>query len=107
MPARPLPRPAGLTRRAAVGAAAAAFTLVAGLLPAQAATPGWRVTEVLPASTEIYSTAATSAANAGAIGMSCGDPCVGGTNLLAEHWTGSRWQAIAPPAGFSTTVGTR
>ncbi len=64
MPARPLPRPAGLIRRAALPAAAAALTLVTGLLPAQAATPGWRVTEVLPASTEIYSTAATSAANA-------------------------------------------
>jgi hypothetical protein len=105
MPARPLPRPAGLIRRAALPAAAAAFTLVTGLLPAQAATPGWRVTQVLPASTEIYSTAATSATSAWAVGTSCGDPCAGGTDLLTEHWTGSQWQAIAPPAGFSTSVG--
>ena len=107
MLARSLPRPSGLASRTALLAAAAALALVAGLIPAQAAsTPGWRITDVLPASTEIYSTAATSAGNAWGVGMACGDPCEGGTNLLAEHWTGSQWQTIAPPAGFSTSVGT-
>ena len=107
MLARSLPRPSGLASRTALLAAAAALALVAGLIPAQAAsTPGWRITDVLPASTEIYSTAATSAGNAWGVGMGCGDPCEGGTNLLAEHWTGSHWQTIAPPAGFSTSVGT-
>ncbi len=106
MLAHPRPRLAGLIWRAGLPAAAAVLTLVAGLVPAQAATPGWRITDLLPASTEVYSVAATSAGNAWAVGTACGDPCEGGTNLLAEHWTGAQWQAVAPPAGFSTSVGT-
>jgi hypothetical protein len=50
MTARSLPRLAGLIWRAALPAAAAALTLAAGLVPAQAAsTPGWGISEVFGA----------------------------------------------------------
>lgn len=93
MLARSLPRLAGLTWRAALPAAAAALTLTAGLLPAQAAsTPAWSISDVFGAPDYPLGQ-----------GLSVSGPAnawVSGTSyqsLLAEHWDGTQWTSVTPP----------
>jgi hypothetical protein len=93
MLARSLPRPSGLASRAALLAAVAALTLVAGFIPAQAAsTPGWAISQ---------SFGAPSYAQPQALSVSGPDNAwVAGTtyqSLLAEHWDGTQWTSVTPP----------
>jgi hypothetical protein len=93
MPARSRPRPAGLVWRAALPAAAAALTLVAGLVPAQAASsPGWGVSEVFgaPAYPLLQDVSVSGPDNAWVSGS-------GGQSLFAEHWNGTKWTSVTPP----------
>ena len=93
MLARPLPRPAGLVSRAALPAAAAALTLVAGLVPAQAAsTPVWSISDVFgaPDYPLLQGVSVSGPANAWVSGT-------GDQSLFAEHWNGTKWTSITPP----------
>jgi hypothetical protein len=77
-------------------------TLLAGGLaaaPLQASTvPGWRITQTLGPNITIYGMAATSPANAWAVGNTLtGD--VGGP-LVVRHWNGTVWDPISIPALF-------
>jgi hypothetical protein len=93
MPARPLPRLAGLICRAMVPVTAVGLTLAAGAGPAQAAaTPGWSVSDVF---------AAPDYPLLQALSVSGPDNAwVAGTtyqSLLAEHWDGTQWTSVTPP----------
>jgi len=90
-----------LTWRAALPAAAAALTLTAGLIPAQAAsTPAWSISEVL---------GAPSYAQPQALSVSGPDNAwVSGTSyqsLLAEHWDGTQWTSVTPPPSVDNLTG--
>ena len=89
----PLPRLAGLTWRAALPATAAALTLAAGLVPAQAAsTPAWSISDVFGAPDYPLRQAlsVSGPANAWVAGTSY-------QSLLAEHWDGTQWTSVTPP----------
>ncbi len=96
MPARSLPRLAGLTRRAALpaaAAAAAALTLAAGLVPAQAATASaWSISDVFgaPDYPLLQGLSVSGTANAWVSGSA-------GQSLFAEHWDGTQWTSVTPP----------
>ena len=93
MLARSLPRPSGLASRTALLAAAAAFTLVAGLVPAQAAsTPAWSISDVFgaPDYPLVQGLSVSGPANAWVSGTAY-------QSLLAEHWDGTQWTSITPP----------
>ena len=93
MPARLLPRLSGLTSRAAVLVAAAALTLVAGLVPAQAATASaWSISDVFgaPDYPLVQGLSVSGPANAWVSGTAY-------QSLLAEHWDGTQWTRVTPP----------
>ena len=93
MPARLLPRLSGLTSRAAVLVAAAALTLVAGLVPAQAATASaWSISDVFgaPDYPLVQGLSVSGPANAWVSGTAY-------QSLLAEHWDGTQWTPVTPP----------
>jgi hypothetical protein len=87
-------------RRGVIPVAALALAAPAvAVSPAQASTPGWRITQVFgaPGYPDLQSVTASGPANA----------WIGGTSvqaLLAEHWDGSQWQAVPPPASFDGSV---
>jgi len=93
-----------LLGRMLAAAAVIPLAIATAAPPASAATSGWRVTQTVAGSFALDRVTATSAGNAWVTGESCGNPC-GPTSLLAAHWAGTGWQAIAPPSGFSTSVG--
>src|SRR5580704_10775430 len=93
MLARSLPRRPGLAARAALLAGPAALTLVAGLIPAQAASrPAWSISDVFgaPDYPLVQGLSVSGPANAWASGTSY-------QSLLAEHWDGTRWTSVTPP----------
>ena len=93
MLARPLPRLARLTWRAALPAAAAALTLVAGLSPARAAgPPAWTISAVLgaPSYPLLQALSVSGPDNAWVSGTTY-------QSLLAEHWDGTQWTPVTPP----------
>ena len=91
-----------LLRRGVITAAALALALAssaAAVGPAQASTPGWRITQVFGApSYPIFQ---------GLTASGAGNAWIAGTTvqaLLAEQWDGSQWQAVPPPAPFDGSV---
>lgn len=83
-------------------------TITAGVLAvtsatAQAAgTPGWRIVQVLPATSEVLSITAVGASDAWAAGTSCGT--CNPSSLLVRHWDGRAWRTVAPPRGFANST---
>lgn len=86
--------------RWAVPPAVAALALAAGIGPAAAKTgPGWQIIKVLSGqSADLQSLATSGPGNAVAAGTTV-------SSLVVEHWTGSAWRAIRPPAGFVNLPG--
>ena len=97
-----------IAARIATGLAAASLALVSGLPGAAAASTGWQVVFQAHYGTPalfngLFKVAASGKANAWA---------VGGTDLsgstpgapLAEHWTGTSWQATTLPSGLTGTL---
>jgi hypothetical protein len=80
-------------------------TITAGVLAVTsataqaAATPGWRIVQTLPATSEVLSITAVGASDAWAAGTSCGGAC-NSSSLLIRHWDGRAWRRVAPPRGF-------
>jgi hypothetical protein len=89
------------SRRAAIVLAASALTLAAGLVPAQAATTGWRTDAMLAVRGEkciFTDVAASGPAAAWAIGFVAKTK---GTSLpqpIIRHWTGRTWRLVRLPA---------
>lgn len=89
------------SRRAAIVLAASALTLAAGLLPAQAATTGWRTDATFAVRGEVsrlIDVAASGPADAWAIGFAAK---TNGTSLpqpIIRHWTGRTWRLVTLPA---------
>ena len=88
---------------AATGVAVSAAVVLAVSGAQAAGTPGWRFAAVYPQADEIFSVAASSTANAWAVGQSGGGPC--DMCLFTSHWNGKKWQTIAAPKDFYYIVG--
>jgi hypothetical protein len=82
---------------AALACPALADTAQAVSVPS--APPGWKLTAVYRAESEVASIAALSSGDAWATGVECGSPCDTST-LLVGHWNGRTWSLIRPPAEF-------
>jgi hypothetical protein len=89
------------SRRAAIVLAASALALATGLVPAQAATTGWRTDATFAVRGErsmLTDVAASGPAAAWAIGFAARTK---GTSLpqpIIRHWTGRTWRLVTPPA---------
>jgi hypothetical protein len=89
------------SRCAAVVVAGSALTLAVGLLPAQAATTGWRIettVAVRGSETLFAGVAASSPADAWATGFSAKDKGTSSPKPLIRHWTGKAWRSVTLPA---------
>jgi hypothetical protein len=89
------------SRRAAIVLAASALTLVAGLLPAQAATAGWRTDATFAVRGEVSTfidVAASSPADAWAVGFAAKTPGTSVPQPIIRHWTGRTWRLVTLPA---------
>jgi hypothetical protein len=85
----------------ACGIAVAATTAMAGLAVANAraaTTPGWRIVHTDSSAMQFTSASASGAGNAWA----AGEGPYGG--LVINHWTGTAWQAVAPPSGLPSGI---
>jgi len=89
------------SRSAAVVLAGGALALAAGLLPAQAATSGWRVETTVTirgSQTLLTDVAASSPADAWAIGFAAKTKGTSPARTIIKHWTGRTWRRVAIPA---------
>jgi hypothetical protein len=89
------------SRRAAIVLAASALTLAVGLLPAQAATAGWRIDTTLALRGEVSiftDVAASSPADAWAIGLAAKTEGTSLPQTIISHWTGKAWRPVTLPA---------
>jgi hypothetical protein len=90
------------SRGAAVVLAGSALTLAAGMLPAQAATTGWRIdtTVVAPRGSAILFTnvAASSPSDAWAAGLVGQTSGSSAPQTAIRHWTGKAWRVVTLPA---------
>jgi hypothetical protein len=87
-------------RRAAVVLSGIALALTAAMLPAQAATTGWRVNTEFHSrgnTSVLFSVDAVSARDAWTTGIVASDKN-GNFQSVVRHWTGKRWQLITLPA---------
>jgi hypothetical protein len=97
--------PGRFMSRAVVPVMAGVLTLATGLASANAASsPGWRISKVLPVSSDLDSVAATAAGDAWAAGFSCGNPC-GDSSLLVDRWNGTAWRRISAPSDVPASIG--
>jgi hypothetical protein len=88
------------SRRAAVVLAGSALALAGGLVPAQAATSGWRIdaTYAIRGSSNLLTdVAAVSPSDAWATGI-VGKNSGSSLQTLIEHWTGKAWRPVTLPA---------
>ena len=79
--------------------ASAGFLMVAGVGPAAASSPSWRIVQVFgaPDFPNMQGLATSGAANAW---MAGGDA----SSLVVKRWDGSQWQPVTPPSGFANTT---
>jgi len=92
-----------LLPRAAACFAFAAGLVALGILPAQAASTGWRIVKVVGVTggqSQFTDVAASGNANAWAGGLLCGNPCSGQTATV-ERWNGHSWTSFALPSALS------
>ena len=84
-------------------AGAVALVALAGTAQAaggqQAPPPGWKLSAVYKAESEVAGVAALGSGDAWAAGTECGSPCDTST-LLVGHWNGKTWGLVRPPAQF-------
>ncbi len=91
------------SRRAAIVVAASAIVVTASMLPAQAATTGWRVNAELSAGgsqTVLWGVDAVSARDAWATGVAQNSKALTFAPVL-RHWTGAGWHPVTLPAGVA------
>jgi hypothetical protein len=89
------------SRRAAIVLAGSALTLAVGMIPAQAATSGWRTdatVTVRGSVTLFYGASASSPSNAWTTGFSAKTKGSSLPKPLIRHWTGKAWRAVTLPA---------
>jgi hypothetical protein len=89
------------SRRAAIVLAGSALTLAVGLVPAQAATSGWRTDTTVTVRgnvTLFTSVAASSPADAWATGFSASTKGAGLPHPIIRRWTGKTWRQVTLPA---------
>jgi hypothetical protein len=89
------------SRAAAVVVAGSALTLAVGLLPAQAATAGWRIDTTLALRGEVSlftDVAASGPADAWAIGLAAKTKGTSLPQTIISHWTGKAWRPVTLPA---------
>jgi hypothetical protein len=89
------------SRRAAIVLAGSALTLAVGMLPAQAATSGWRTNATVAVRgsvTLFYGVAASSPSNAWTTGFSAKTKGSSAPRPLIRHWTGKTWRTVTLPA---------
>jgi hypothetical protein len=89
------------SRCAAIVAAGSALALAGGLVPAQAATTGWRTDTTVAVSgsqTLFTNVTASSPADAWAVGLSVKDKGTSAPESVIRRWTGKAWRAVTPPA---------
>jgi hypothetical protein len=88
------------SRRAAIVLAGSALALAGGLVPAQAATSGWRIdaTYAIRGSSNIFTdVAAVSPSDAWVTGL-IGTSGSSAPQTLIKHWTGKAWRPVTLPA---------
>jgi hypothetical protein len=88
------------SRCAAIVVAGSALALAGGLVPAQAATTGWRTdtTVAVRGSVTFFTdVAASSPANAWAVGISAKDKGTSAPEAVIRRWTGKAWRAVTLP----------
>jgi hypothetical protein len=91
------------SRRAALVLSGSTIALTAAMLPAQAATSGWRINTdfaVRGASSAIFSIDAISAHDAWATGFTVNSTGPRVQSIL-RHWAGKKWQPAALPAAIA------
>ena len=89
------------SRRAAIVLAGSALTLVAGLVPAQAATTGWRTEATFAVrgkASIVTGVAASSASDAWATGFSAKAKGNSLPQPIIRHWSGNAWRSVTLPA---------
>jgi hypothetical protein len=90
------------SRRAAIVLAGSALTLAVGMLPAQAATSGWRTNATVVAArgnaTLFYGVGASSQSDAWTAGFSAKTKGASSLQPVIRHWTGKAWRAVTLPA---------
>jgi hypothetical protein len=89
------------SRRAAVVLAGSALTLAVGLVPAQAATTGWRTDTTFAVRGEVSlftDVAASSPSDAWAIGLAAKTKGTLLPQTIISHWTGKAWRPVTLPA---------
>ncbi|MGO8956541.1 MAG: hypothetical protein ACLQFR_04095 [Streptosporangiaceae bacterium] len=91
------------SRRAAIVLSGSAIALTAAMLPAQAATTGWRVSSEIAMRGKvnvIFGVDAVSARDAWASGISQNTKNFA-TRPVLRHWGGNGWRAVTLPAGVA------
>ena len=91
-------------RRAAIILAGSALALASNILPAHAATTGWRVAAkiaVRGSETALLSVAAVSPSDAWATGF-IGKPKNTSLGTVVRHWTGKTWRQVTLPSKIAT-----
>jgi hypothetical protein len=97
---------AAALRRAMIASGIAAVTLTAGLLPADAATTGWRIFAHVPAPTGRHGV--LFAVHADAPGDAWGAGVAAGTHsaaALVDRWNGSKWARVPLPSTVTSKLG--
>jgi hypothetical protein len=93
-------------RGAAIVAAGSALALAGGLVPAQAATSGWRINATVAVSgseTLFTNVTASSASDAWAVGFSSKDKGNSESPAVIRRWTGKAWRAATLPGTVART----
>jgi hypothetical protein len=89
------------SRRAAILLSGSALALAGTMLPAQAATTGWRIsaTYAVPASSTILTSVdAVSSGDAWAVGFTAKNATTAPPATVIRHWTGKSWISVTLPA---------
>jgi hypothetical protein len=89
--------------RVAACFAVAVGLMAFGLVPAQAASTGWRIVKVVGVKggiSQFSSVSASGNSNAWVGGSLCGDPC-SSPAATVERWNGHSWRAVKLPAALS------
>ncbi|HEY2315314.1 MAG TPA: hypothetical protein VGH96_17020, partial [Streptosporangiaceae bacterium] len=92
------------SRRAAILLSGSALALAGTMLPAQAATTGWRISAtyaVSASSTILSSVDAVSPGDAWAAGFTAKNTGSALPATVIRHWTGKTWSPVTLPAGVA------
>ncbi|HKD88104.1 MAG TPA: hypothetical protein VKB62_06190 [Streptosporangiaceae bacterium] len=99
-----------ISRRAAIILAGSALALAGNILPADAATTGWRVeakVAIRGSENVLFSVAAVSPSDAWAAGFSAKGTGSPPQRTVIRHWTGKTWRPVTLPAPIATALAKR